>query len=197
MFERWRDLFAALGSLIMLPSLAQHTVIPQSLSPKRLYNVLVTPSPEEEQTMDDFIAEARQLLESPLTHDALLDMSARMRDAYKQKLLDPAAACMLPSYNHTLPSGEERGTYLALDVGGSTFRVALVELRGKDRGDECMEIVRMLSYKIDEPIRGLKGRAFFDWMAERIQLTLEDPVVKAHHGAQTLPMGLAWSFPIK
>jgi hexokinase len=194
MFERWHALLAALGSLIMLPSVA-HTIIPKLLSPKKLYNVVV--SPTEAQTMEDFLAEAKRLLESPLQHAALLEASARMRDAYKQKMHDPKAACMLPSYNHTLPTGEERGTYLALDVGGSTFRVALVELRGKSLGRESMQIVKMISYKIDEPIRGLKGRAFFDWMAERIEKTLEDPVVKAHHGSQTLPMGLAWSFPIK
>lgn len=147
--------------------------------------------------MDDFLADAKRLLEAPLQHAALLDLSAQMHQQYRAKLQEPNALSMLPSYNHTLPTGDERGTYLALDVGGSTFRVALVELNGKELGDGSMKIVKMMSYKVDESVRGLKGRDFFDWMAERIERTLEEPEVRAHHGSDILPMGLAWSFPIK
>lgn len=195
MFDSWHDFLDALASLIMLPSIVR-TLIPPSLSPKRLYNVVVT-SETTTTNMDDFLAEARSLLEGPLQHTVLLDLSARMHAQYRTKLQEPNSLSMLPSYNHTLPTGDERGTYLALDVGGSTFRVALVELNGKDMAEDSMKIVKMVSYKVDEVVRGLRGRDFFDWMAERIERTLEEPEVRAHHGSDILPMGLAWSFPIK
>ena len=37
---------------------------------------------------------------------------------------------MVPSLVCALPSGEERGLCVALDVGGSNLRALLVELRG-------------------------------------------------------------------
>lgn len=106
---------------------------------------------------------------------------------------------MLPSYNHKLPSGQETGRYLAVDVGGSTLRVALVELRGRAEhvsGRES-EIVSLKSYPIDTDIKNLRGVAFFDWMAAKIVETLglqEGRVNGA--AASAVPMALAWSFPI-
>lgn len=105
---------------------------------------------------------------------------------------------MLPSYQHTLPTGFETGDFLALDVGGSTFRVALVRLSGKkENGRSDMQIRRIRSVVIDEKIRGLQGEAFFDWMADRIA----DMLAEYNHINGTtnarLPMGLAWSFPVE
>ncbi|KAF2097904.1 actin-like ATPase domain-containing protein [Rhizodiscina lignyota] len=176
----------------MLPSVAK-TILPSIPSAKKLYNVVIT----SDRTMDEFLAEVKRTFEAPLQLSALLDISAKLKAQYKQRLLESDAPCMLPSYNHTLPTGEERGTYLALDVGGSTFRVALVELKGKDLGEKGMEIVKMVSYKIDNSITALKGRLFFDWMAEKIEQTLAEPEVQSHRGSKVLPMGLAWSFPVE
>ena len=103
---------------------------------------------------------------------------------------------MLPSYNFLLPSGNETGTFLVLDVGGSTFRVALVSLLGRAHGQNGMKILRMTSTSIDEQVRSLHGTEFFDWMAVRIKETLLDgPETSTHDGS--IPMGLSWSFPIE
>lgn len=103
---------------------------------------------------------------------------------------------MLPSYNHALPTGHEKGTFLALDVGGSTFRVALVELLGKE-----VKVVRSVSLPIDKDVKALVGTEFFDWMAEKIAATLADEREKyaADSGSgppAVLSMGLSWSFPV-
>lgn len=145
--------------------------------------------------MDDFLQELKQKFEGPLKSSNLLSMSARLQDQFKEKLKS-SHLCMLPSYNHTLPTGYEMGKYLALDVGGSTFRVALIHLTGKSNGSS-MKIVKMFNYRIGNKVRALEGHAFFDWMAERIDETLEDAVVKAAQGDTPLPMGLAWSFPVE
>ena len=103
---------------------------------------------------------------------------------------------MLPSFCNTLPTGEETGTFISLDVGGSTLRIALVELHGRGGQESPMMIKRMASSKIDEPIRRLPGTEFFDWMAGRIEAMLEEEKAAWSHD-QTLPLGLAWSFPIE
>lgn len=106
-------------------------------------------------------------------------------------------SCMLPSFNHQLPSGDECGTFLALDVGGSTFRVALVKLLGrKMEGQEC-KILTKATFKISDDIRRLKGLLFFDWMAERIEETLLEQSEGHNTSSAPLSMGMAWSFPIE
>ncbi|KAF2086656.1 actin-like ATPase domain-containing protein [Saccharata proteae CBS 121410] len=178
----------------MLPSLyhAVKVLEGDSFDPKRVHNVVCAPC---DRTMDDYLREVKRLFEAPLQPDRLLSMSARLQEQFALEL-QASNLCMLPSYNHTLPTGHERGTYLALDVGGSTFRVALVELGGKELGERCMRIAKMRSYRIDNKIRALEGDDFFDWMADRIEDTLDDPDLRESiHG--TLPMGLSWSFPVE
>lgn len=151
----------------------------------------------QNKSMEDFSAEARRLLEAPLETERLLAISERLQDECKQRLLESDIS-MLPSYQHTLPTGHERGDVLALDVGGSTFRIALIRLKGKGKpGCDGLEIRRLQSFSIDEPIRGLRGQAFFDWMADRIGEMLGE---YNHFNGTTnarLPMGLAWSFPVE
>lgn len=38
---------------------------------------------------------------------------------------------MLPSYVRSVPNGTEHGSFLALDLGGTNFRVLLIEIDGK------------------------------------------------------------------
>lgn len=178
----------------MFPSLVHTVCSPPQLSPSKhgLHNVVRAC----DLTMDDFLRDATRQFEAPLHPDRLLQMSARLQQDFQRKL-QHSDMCMLPSYNHTLPTGLERGRYLALDVGGSTFRVALVELGGKAAAESCMSIAKMRSFRIDDAVRALEGSAFFDWMATRIRETLDDAEVRAKLSRDTLPMGLSWSFPVE
>ncbi|KAI4948151.1 hypothetical protein J4E91_006145 [Alternaria rosae] len=146
--------------------------------------------------MDDLLHEIQRLLEAPLAPAKMLDMSARLQAQFAPKL-QSSDICMLPSYNHKLPSGFEKGTYLALDVGGSTFRIALVELNGRQPNAKNMRIAVMKSYKIDEKVRQRRGNDFFEWMAEKIQDALADPLLRNSTDTESFPMGLAWSFPVE
>ncbi len=126
----------------------------------------------------------------------LVELSDGLKKQFLESLFDNPL-CMLPSYNHQLPSGKEVGTFLALDVGGSTFRVALIELSGRKTDGEGCTILKRNSFKIDRTVKQLKGVLFFDWMAERIGEVLSGQT--EGHGISDAPlsMGLAWSFPIE
>lgn len=39
---------------------------------------------------------------------------------------------MLPSYVRSVPNGTEKGNFLALDLGGTNFRVLLIEIDGSN-----------------------------------------------------------------
>lgn len=175
----------------MLPSLL-HSVLPSLRSRRRVRDALRT----YDRTMDDLLREIQCLLEAPLDAAKLLEMSAALQSQFAPKL-QSSEICMLPSYNHKLPSGLERGTYLALDVGGSTFRIALVELNGRQPDAKNMHIVVMKSFKIDEKVRQRSGHDFFEWIADKIQQALADPQLQNSTSTQSFPMGLAWSFPVE
>lgn len=77
------------------------------------------------------------------------------------------------------------------------MRVALVELRGKSRGADGLNILQMSVSSINNTVRRLSGALFFDWMAEKIACMLADCPASNGRGAQPLPVGLSWSFPIE
>lgn len=152
-----------------------------------------------EKSMEDFREEVRGLFEASLETDRLLAISQQLQHECRERLAKSDIS-MLPSYQHTLPSGHELGDFLALDVGGSTFRIALVRLTGKSKpGSDGLQIRRIRSFTIDEQIRMLKGQAFFDWMAERIGDMLGEYNNTTANGTAKakLLMGLAWSFPVE
>ncbi|ORX61688.1 actin-like ATPase domain-containing protein [Hesseltinella vesiculosa] len=99
-------------------------------------------------------------------------------------------ATMIPSFVTRLPTGQEQGTYLALDLGGSTLRVCAVELLGKGKVnvDEVKRTIGMT-----DPLRTGQVEPFFDWMADTVAMLLE----KQHlDPAKPLSMGVSWSFPV-
>lgn len=165
----------------------------------------------------DFLAEAEHLLLGYIDAGGLKQFSRKLKRQFRERLRSNPE-CMLPSYNSQLPTGHESGHYLALDVGGSTLRVALVELRGRGAKRPKSRVIRMSIIKIDNHVRSLKGIKFFDWMAAMIHRTvsndserchsLEHPHSHPHQAAsedmeegrspeRPLLVGLAWSFPIE
>lgn len=145
--------------------------------------------------LDTLLHEVQSQFERQLRIEDLLALSKKLQAELRQHMIS-SPQCMLPSFNYELPTGQERGTYLALEVGGSNLRMALVELNGRDLG---MWIQRTMCFPIDTAIRQLKEYDFFDWMAERVKELLGVEAESSDHteGIGPLPMGVAWSFPIE
>ncbi|OJJ42977.1 hypothetical protein ASPZODRAFT_75354 [Penicilliopsis zonata CBS 506.65] len=184
MQELFQNIFTALESMVLFPALFRKL----SRKQRKAFQGACW----HQRSLDDFTDELDRLFSAPLRVRNMLEMSDKIQDQFKT-CLQASPYCMLPSYTHALPSGHETGTYLALDVGGSTFRVALIELQGRDRE---MKILRVSSSVIDNNIKLLEGTLFFDWMAEKIEEMLGK--VDATYGRAETPlsMGLSWSFPI-
>ncbi|RMZ92726.1 hypothetical protein DV736_g15, partial [Chaetothyriales sp. CBS 134916] len=141
--------------------------------------------------------EVDQVFRYPCSIRRMLTMSAQLKGQYHEKL-QHSDACMLPSFCHSLPSGQETGQFLALDVGGSTFRIALMELAGRARQADGMVIRHLTAHTIDEPVRRLRGTQFFDWMAARIKDVVEATgSVRQEQERAAIPLGLTWSFPLE
>ena len=159
---------------------------------------------QQRKTIEAFLKEAETLILGPLDNtEALHQFSGALKRQFQQRMLHDAE-CMLPSYNSTLPTGFECGQYLSLDVGGSTLRVAMVELKGRGHASNdqaSSRIVRMRSYHIGPDIKALEGLAFFNWMAARISETIRDEREQGESleasSSSPILMGLSWSFPLE
>ncbi|GJP94331.1 hypothetical protein CBS115989_3363 [Aspergillus niger] len=184
MQELFTNIVAALEAMLLFPSLFR--------DPSRKRRKPFHGAYWGRRSLDAFADEVDRLFTAPLSVQNMVAMSDKIRAQFRS-CLQSSPVCMLPSYNHALPSGTETGTFLTLDVGGSTLRVALVELRGQ--GD--MRILHVSSSYIDEEVKLLEGTLFFDWMAEKIDSMLRE--VGANYGREAVPlsMGLSWSFPIE
>lgn len=134
-------------------------------------------------TQLDILTSQSKLKNQRAIVDALAqDMSASM--------LDSNSATMLPSLISALPSGKEKGMFLSVDVGGSTLRIALIELFGRASGISP-RVVGSDTHPINAATKSLKGKDFFRWIGCHIKSLLELLGVNDKHTS----MGLSWSFP--
>lgn len=93
------------------------------------------------------------------------------------------------TYIPELPNGTEEGTYLALDLGGTNFRVILIELA---KGAILKEEFKF--YHISDEARLGCGLELFDYLAECVKdfMKLKNMPIDAK-----IPMGFTFSFPMK
>uniref|UniRef100_A0A7N5JL59 Phosphotransferase n=1 Tax=Ailuropoda melanoleuca TaxID=9646 RepID=A0A7N5JL59_AILME len=138
--------------------------------------------------------EARQQILRPLrlSQQQLLEVKRRMQREMEgglaQETHAKATVKMLPTYVCATPDGTEKGDFLALDLGGTNFRVLLVRIRnGMRRSVEMHNKI----YTISEDIMQGTGEELFDHIVNCISDFLEYMGMK---GA-SLPLGFTFSFP--
>ncbi|KAG5366443.1 Glucokinase [Yarrowia sp. B02] len=98
---------------------------------------------------------------------------------------------MIPSFVTRIPTGKEKGVQLAVDLGGTNFRVSSVHLNG----DHTHKTVSSKVAVSDELMTG--GQAeFFSFLAKQVQDFLREH--HSEHFTQTEPlrMGVTFSFPV-
>ncbi|XP_015504221.2 LOW QUALITY PROTEIN: hexokinase-2 [Parus major] len=137
---------------------------------------------------------ARQKILEPLklSHEQLLEVKERMRIEMEKGLGKEthaeATVKMLPTYVCSTPDGTEKGDFLALDLGGTNFRVLLVRVRnGMRRGVEMHNKI----YSIPVEIMQGTGEELFDHIVHCISDFLEYMGMKG----VSLPLGFTFSFP--
>ncbi|XP_048368708.1 hexokinase-2-like isoform X4 [Sphaerodactylus townsendi] len=94
---------------------------------------------------------------------------------------------MLPTFVRSTPDGTEKGDFLALDLGGTNFRVLLVRVRNGMRHS----VEKHKIYKIPLDIMQGTGDELFDYIVNCISKFLEYIGMKG----VSLPLGFTFSFP--
>jgi len=92
---------------------------------------------------------------------------------------------MFPTFVRSLPDGSENGEFLALDLGGTNFRVLLVRLQGQDID------MQSRTYLIPQRIMLGTGTQLFDHIADCIGKFVSEHGLENHQ----LPLGFTFSFP--
>jgi hexokinase len=95
---------------------------------------------------------------------------------------------MIPSYVVSRPTGNEKGTFLALDLGGTNFRVCRVNLEG--HGNMRMSHAK---YTVSDELKQGSGEKLFDFFAECVANFCKDQGIDK---ATVVPMGFTFSFPV-
>jgi hexokinase len=97
---------------------------------------------------------------------------------------------MLPTYVTNLPSGDEVGTVLALDFGGSNIRVFEVILEGRG-----VSRLRSEKHTISDEVKTGTGQALFDFLANCIYSFVKDSPSFAS-SSNPIPLGFTFSFAV-
>uniref|UniRef100_UPI003AB02106 hexokinase-1-like isoform X6 n=1 Tax=Centroberyx gerrardi TaxID=166262 RepID=UPI003AB02106 len=132
------------------------------------------------------------LAEFRLSKGQLLEVKKRMRTEIEKGLAKDthkdATVKMLPTFVRSTPDGTENGDFLALDLGGTNFRVLLVKIRsGKRRTVEMHNKI----YAIPIEVMQGTGEELFDHIVHCISDFLDYMGMKSAR----LPLGFTFSFP--
>ncbi|KAK7806764.1 hypothetical protein U0070_026107 [Myodes glareolus] len=128
-----------------------------------------------------------------LSREQLIGVRDKMRTeleyGLKKKTHALATVKMLPTFVYGMPDGTEKGKFLALDLGGTNFRVLLVKIRSGRKS------VRMYNKIFAIPLEIMQGTGeeLFDHIVQCIADFLDYMGLK---GAQ-LPLGFTFSFPCR
>ncbi|KAK3554016.1 hypothetical protein QTP70_019131 [Hemibagrus guttatus] len=137
---------------------------------------------------------AETLAEFRLSKEQLLEVKKRMHteilNGLSKKNHGTATVKMLPTYVRSTPDGTENGDFLALDLGGTNFRVLLVKIRsGKRRTVEMHNKI----YAIPTEVMQGTGEELFDHIVTCISDFLDYMGMKNAR----LPLGFTFSFPCR
>lgn len=180
-------------------------------SPDFTYNMLAQPSskvseselslglsPNTSLTDETRLCMAKALYEfSRGVHSSSLGVHADgMVKAFNEALTSKDALTMLPNYSIN-PTGEEHGCYLVIDLGGSTLRVAIVQVApydGRDERSHRINVVVSKKWIVDNSAKTI-NKDFFKWIGSKIVETIEAQSVMTKE--QIVYTGITWSFALE
>lgn len=130
--------------------------------------------------------------EFKLEHSQLLEINRRFLNELERGLCkrthSQADVKCFVTFVQDLPTGEEIGRYMALDLGGTNFRVLLVTLKAHHEAD-----IQSKTYAISQEIMTGPGVDLFDHIAECLATFMKENDLLDSH----LNLGFTFSFPCK
>jgi hexokinase len=102
---------------------------------------------------------------------------------------------MLPTYVFGWPTGDEKGSYLALDLGGTNLRVCHVILKGGGQFE-----VTQTKFRLTEEQKQIEGQELFDFCADCLNTFISDHFGGPDgtvHLEEDIALGFTFSYPME
>ncbi|CAG8506674.1 35475_t:CDS:2 [Gigaspora margarita] len=103
---------------------------------------------------------------------------------------------MIPSFVTGIPTGNEVGTFLALDLGGTNLRICEINFEGKG-----VIKVKQQKHKVTEDLKAGPAYQLFDFIAECVDKFLSEfkefVTVQPEGVHEKLKLGFTFSFPVE
>ncbi|KAE8389333.1 hypothetical protein BDV23DRAFT_99147 [Aspergillus alliaceus] len=125
--------------------------------------------------------------------DTLYDLSYRLSLTYKKLAASPEQ--FFPTPITQLPTGHEKGRYLAVYVGLSYLRVAFIDLLGDQ---QTVRRTLEKAWPIEEHLRRDQAPALFTWIGDCLAEVVRDGLNNPSEEApRELTIGISFCFPIR
>lgn len=126
------------------------------------------------------------VLDKGTLKNVMIKFEREIKKGLKKATHDESEVKCFVTYVTELPQGNEIGKFLALDLGGTNFRVLLIILRGEEDYELNSKI-----YAIPQTLMVGSGRSLFDHIASCLAEFVKE--MKIEH--EILPLGFTFSFP--
>ncbi|KAF9477658.1 hexokinase [Pholiota conissans] len=143
-------------------------------------------------TMSDHLRRLENLF--TLTPQRMRMIVEAFKDTLELGLEKPGQVVpMIPTFVFGWPTGEEKGDFLALDLGGTNLRVCLVTIQGEGKFE-----ITQTKYRLTEEQKQDDGQKLFDFCAECLQTFIDTSLTDGTSylkNGQKIPLGFTFSYP--
>lgn len=126
------------------------------------------------------------VLNNKILMEVMLKFEREIKKGLRKATQPTAETKCFVTYVQDLPNGTERGKFLALDLGGTNFRVLLIHLKGEEDYEFQSKI-----YAIPQTLMLGSGSELFDHIAK----CLAEFAIDMNIQHEVLPLGFTFSFP--
>ena len=192
------------------PSTAR-SIICSILSYRYCVAIAFVPMSHQQQSLDDW------LKPFAIEDDMLCTLTRQLSSTYTSLALNSSEQFLATPVTK-LPSGHERGEFLAIDLGGTNLRVAFVSLLGQDLheqeshqigkngtplpngDDQTQENVVSRTFEKSWPIgahlKADNAEHLFAWLGDCLAEVIGDRLRDGGHAFTKIPLGITFSFPM-
>ncbi|CRL03949.1 CLUMA_CG017070, isoform A [Clunio marinus] len=134
------------------------------------------------------IVDPKFSLDNETLKEVMVKFEREIKKGLKRSTHSSAETKCFVTFVQDLPNGTERGKFLALDLGGTNFRVLLIHLKGEEDYEFQSKI-----FAIPQNIMTGLGVELFDHIAK----CLAEFAIEMNIQHEVLPLGFTFSFPCR
>jgi hexokinase len=131
-----------------------------------------------------------------ITGEKLKDVVARFREELNVGLSKDGQNIPMNLAWTGLPKGDEKGTILTLDLGGTNLRVCKVTLHGDREGAEEKSELDQEQYKLPQDLKTGNAEGLWTFIADKLEDFVRDRKLDNEYSKDNpMPLGFTFSYP--